>query len=140
MNYRILSIDYGSKRTGLAVTDQFKMIAYGLTTIKTNNLMRFLSYYIYEKNIQKVVVGEPKNDKNQPSVIEKEIQYFISKFCLYFPDIHIDRVEERFTSKLAKKTLFGLKKKYRSNKLILDNISATLILQTYLEKKLMYDV
>ncbi|AGC66946.1 Holliday junction resolvase-like protein [Candidatus Uzinura diaspidicola str. ASNER] len=132
MNYRILSIDYGSKRTGLAVTDQLQMIAYGLPTIKTNNLMRFLSYYIYEENIQKVILGEPKNCKNQPSLIEKEIQYFISKFCIFFPEIYLDRIDERFTSKLAKKTLFGLKKRYRTNKLILDKISATLILQSYL--------
>lgn len=135
MIFRILSIDYGSKRTGLAVTDQFQMIASGLTTIKTNNLMRFLSYFIYEENIKKVVIGEPKNCKNQPSVIEKEIQLFISKFCLYFPEIHIDRIDEKFTSKLAKKTLFGLKKRYRTNKLMLDKISAALILQNYIENK-----
>lgn len=135
MKFKILSIDYGSKRTGLAVTDQFQMIAYGLPTIKTNNLMRFLSYYIYEENIQKVVIGEPKNCKNQPSLIEKEIQYFISKFCTSFPEIYIDRIDEKFTSKLAKKTLYGLKKRYRSNKLILDKISATLILQFYIDKK-----
>lgn len=135
MNYRILSIDYGSKRTGLAVTDKFQMIASSLTTIKTNNLMRFLSYYIYEENIKKVVIGEPKNCNNQPSVIEKEIQLFISKFCLLFPEIHIDRIDEKFTSKLAKKTLFGIKKRYRTNKFMLDKISATLILQSYIDKK-----
>ena len=135
MKIRILSIDYGSKRTGLAVTDQFQIIAYGLATIKTNNLMRFLSYYIYEENIKKVVIGEPKNCKNQPSVIEEEIQIFISKFCLYFPEIHLDRIDEKFTSKLAKKTLFGIKKRYRTNKFVLDKISAALILQSYIDKK-----
>lgn len=134
MNFKVLSIDYGSKRTGLAITDQFQIIAYGLPTIKTNKLMRFLSYYIYEENIQKVVIGEPKNCKNQPSLIEKEIQAFIRQFCIFFPEIYIDRIDEKFTSKLAKKTLFGLKKRYRSNKLILDKISATLILQFYLDK------
>lgn len=132
MNFRILSIDYGSKRTGLAVTDQFQLIASGVTTIKTKNLMHFLSSYIYEENIQKVVIGEPKNWKNLPSVIEKEIQYFISKFCLTFPEIHIERIDERFTSKLAKKTLVGIKKSLKTNKNYLDKISATLILQSYL--------
>ncbi len=135
MNYKIISIDYGSQRTGLAVTDKFQIIASALTTIKTKNLMRFLSYYLYEEKIQKVVIGEPKNYKNQPSDIEKEIQTFISKFCLIFPDINIDRIDERFTSKLAKKTLIGLKKRYRNNKLIIDKISAALILQSYIEKK-----
>lgn len=135
MNYRILSIDYGSKRTGLAVTDPLQMIASGLTTIQTKNLMHFLSYYIYEENIQKVVIGEPKNGKNQPFVIEKEIQFFINKFCFFFPSIHIYRIDERFTSKLAKKTLVGLKKRDRTNKYILDKISATIILQSYINKK-----
>lgn len=135
MNFKILSIDYGSKRTGLAVTDPLQMIASCLTTIQTKNLMHFLSYYIYEENIQKVIIGEPKNYKNQPFLIEKEIQYFIKKFCLFFPSIYIDRVDERFTSKLAKKTLVGLKKRYRTNKNFLDKISATIILQSYIDKK-----
>jgi len=135
MKFRILSIDYGNKRTGLAVTDQLQIIASGLTTIKTKDLMHFLSSYIYEKNIQKVVIGEAKNWKNLPSVIEKEIQYFISKFCLSFPEINIVRTDELFISKLAKKTLVGIKKRDRTNKYILDKISATLILQSYLDKK-----
>lgn len=134
--FRILSIDYGSKRTGLAVTDPLQMIASCLTTIQTKNLMHFLSHYIYEENIQKVVIGEPKNWKNQPSIIEKEIQSFIRKFCIEFPEIHIDRIDERFTSKLAQKTLVGIKKRYRTNKYLLDKISATLILQSYLDKKI----
>lgn len=132
MNFRILSIDYGSKRTGLAVTDQNQLIASGITTIKTKNLMPFLSSYIFEEKIQKVVIGEPKNWKNLPSVIENEIQYFISKFCLSFPEIKIYRIDERFTSKLAKNTLFCIKKRIQTNKKILDKISATLILQSYL--------
>lgn len=134
MTYRILSIDYGIKRTGLAITDPFQIIASGLITIKTDNLMRFLSYYLYEENIKKVIIGEPKNCKNQPSVIEKEIQLFISKFCLFFPKINLDRIDEKFTSKLAKNTLFGLKKRYRTNKFVLDKISATFILQSYIDK------
>jgi putative Holliday junction resolvase len=135
MKFKILSIDYGSKRTGLAITDPLQKIASGLITIKTNNLMNFLSYYIYEENIQKVVIGEPKNWKNQPFVIEKEIQSFISKFCIFFPEILIDRIDERFTSKISKKTLIGLKKRYRTNKFLLDKISATIILQSYIDKK-----
>jgi putative Holliday junction resolvase len=83
MSFRILSIDYGSKRTGLAVTDKFHLIASGVTTIKTKNLMHFLSSYLYEENIQKVVIGEPKNWKNLSFVIENEIQDFINQFCLY---------------------------------------------------------
>lgn len=135
MIFRILSIDYGNKRTGLALTDPLQIIASGITTIKTDNLMHFLSYFLYEKNIQKVVIGKSKNWKNMPSVIEKEIQYFINKFRLSFPEINIDRIDECFTSKLAKKTLFCSKKRDRTNSSILDRISATLILQNYLEKK-----
>lgn len=135
MNFRILSIDYGIKRTGLAVTDTLQIIASGLTTIKTKNLMHFLSYYIYEENIQKVVIGESKNWKNEPSLIEKEIQFFIRKFCFFFPEIHIDRINEHLTSKLAKKTIVSIKKKYRTNKFLIDKISATIILQYYIDKK-----
>lgn len=141
MKLKILSIDYGSKRTGLAVTDTFQLIASGLTIIKTKNLMHFLNVYLYEEKIQKVIVGEQKNLKNLPYVIEKEIQFFIRKFCLYFPDILIDRIDECFTSKLAYLTLFGIKKRFKTNKNYLDKISATLILQSYLiqNKKEKYD-
>lgn len=97
--------------------------------------MRFLNFYIYEENIQKVIIGEPKSCNNQPSGIEKEIQNFINKFCLYFPEIILDRIDERFTSKVSKKMLIGLKKRDRTNKYLLDKISATLILQSYIEKK-----
>lgn len=135
MNFRILSIDYGSKRTGLAISDPMLLIAISLPSIKTKKLMQFLYYYIYEENIQKVVVGEPKNWKNLFSIIENEIQSFIKRFCIEFPKIKIDRIDERFTTLVAKKTLVGIKKKYRTNKYILNQISATLILQSYLDKK-----
>lgn len=135
MKYRILSIDYGRKRTGLAVTDLLQKMAFGIATIKTNYLMHFLSSYIYEENIQKVVIGEPKNWNNKHFLIEKEIQSFISKFYLFFPKINIERIDERFTSKLSKKTLFFFKKKSKTNKFLLDKISATIILQSYIEKK-----
>lgn len=135
MNFKILSIDYGSKRTGIAISDPLNIIARGLPSIKTKKLMNFLNFCIYEENIQKVVIGEPKNCKNIKSFLEKEIQSFIKNFYLSFPEIYIERIDERFTTKVAKKTLVGIKKKYRTNKSILDNISATLILQSYLDNK-----
>lgn len=135
MNFKILSIDYGNKRTGLAVSDSLQLIAIGLPSINTKKLMNFLNSYIYEENIQKIVIGEPKNCKNIFSVFEKEIQSFIKIFCIFFPSVSIDRFDERFTTKIATKTLLCVKKKYRTNKYILDNISATLLLQSYLDKK-----
>lgn len=135
MNFKILSIDYGSIRTGIAISDPLQLIATGLTSIKTRNLIKFLNNYIYEENIQKIIIGESRNIKNILTLLEKEIQFLIKKIYISFPDIHVERIDERFTTKISKKTLVGIKKKYRKNKFILDKISATLILQSYLDKK-----
>ncbi|WP_103326645.1 Holliday junction resolvase RuvX [Bacteroidetes bacterium endosymbiont of Geopemphigus sp.] len=138
---RILAIDYGSKRTGLATTDPLELIASGLKTVATEELMVFLEYYLPREEIHAVVVGEPKLWNNEPSLIEKDIQKFIKKFRVRFPDIYLDRVDERFTSKVAQYAMIGggLKKKARQNKALIDKISAVLILQSYLDKKKMYD-
>lgn len=134
---RILAIDYGLKRTGLAVTDELKMIASGLTTVATNELMAFLQDYTAKEPVDLFVVGEPKQMDNTPSESEVHIASFIKKLKNRFPSIAITRVDERFTSKMAFKTMIdsGLKKKQRKNKALVDEISATLILQSYLYSK-----
>ncbi|YBU88903.1 MAG: Holliday junction resolvase RuvX [Candidatus Walczuchella monophlebidarum] len=128
---RILAIDYGKKRTGLAVTDPFGMIAFGLKTVKTSELMIFLNSYLSKERVKTLIVGDPKN---QYFDIEKDIQTFIKNFLSIFSEIPVVRVDERFTSKIAKDsiTYIKLKKKYRKNKALIDEISAVLILQDYL--------
>ncbi|WP_342226825.1 Holliday junction resolvase RuvX [Candidatus Walczuchella endosymbiont of Icerya purchasi] len=128
---RILAIDYGKKRTGLAVTDPFGMIAFGLKTVKTSELMIFLNSYLSKERVKTLIVGDPKN---QYFDIEKDIQTFIKNFLSIFYEIPVVRVDERFTSKIAKDsiTYIKLKKKYRKNKALIDEISAVLILQDYL--------
>lgn len=134
---RILAIDYGSKRTGIAVTDQLQLIASGLTTVQTNGLMPFLSTYFSEQKVDAIVIGEPTQRDGAPSNIEGNIQNFIKGFSLKFPNIAVVRVDERFTSKMAFQTMIdsGLKKKQRQNKALVDEISATIILQQFLYTK-----
>lgn len=134
---RILALDYGTKRTGLAVTDELQLIASGLTTVETPNLLDFLKQYFEKETVSTVVIGEPKQRDGNHAKIESEIQTFIAKFQALFPQYSIERVDERFTSKLAFQTLLysGLKKKQRQNKALLDEVSATIILQTYLDRK-----
>ncbi|MFV0540011.1 MAG: Holliday junction resolvase RuvX [Aestuariibaculum sp.] len=134
---RILAIDYGLKRTGIAVTDEMQIIASGLTTVDTTGLMTFLKTYILKENVELFVVGEPKQMDNSVSESEKLIQPFLQKLQKQFPDIPIERVDERFTSKMAFQAMIdgGLKKKQRRNKALIDEISATLILQSYLYSK-----
>lgn len=131
---RILAIDYGTKRTGLAVTDEMQIIASGLTTVHTKQLLGFLEEYIALENVEKFVVGEPKQMDNTASESEVHIQKFLEKLGKRIPHIPIERVDERFTSKMAFQTMIdsGLKKKQRQNKALIDEISATLILQSYL--------
>ncbi|MBC2845666.1 Holliday junction resolvase RuvX [Winogradskyella flava] len=131
---RILAIDYGTKRTGLAVTDEMQIIASGLTTVHTKGLLGFLEDYIAVENVEKFVVGEPKQMDNTASESEVYIQKFLEKLRKRIPHIPIERVDERFTSKMAFQTMIdsGLKKKQRQNKALIDEISATLILQSYL--------
>ncbi|MFN4234098.1 MAG: Holliday junction resolvase RuvX [Bacteroidia bacterium] len=134
---RILAIDYGEKRCGIAVTDSLKIIANGLQTVDTKNLMDFLKNYFQKENVETVVIGEPKRMNNQPSFITPKIEKFILELSQAFPNIKIERMDERFTSKMAFQTMIdaGLKKKDRQNKALVDTISATIILQSYLESK-----
>ncbi len=134
---RILAIDYGMKRTGIAVTDEFQIIASGLTTVSTSTLIPFLKDYIANEEVELFLVGEPKQMDNTASESEALIKPFLSKLQNQFPDIPVQRVDERFTSKMAFQTMIdsGLKKKQRKNKALVDEISATLILQSYLYSK-----
>ncbi|GGD11010.1 Holliday junction resolvase RuvX [Hyunsoonleella pacifica] len=134
---RILAIDYGKVRTGIAVTDELQIIASGLTTVATNELITFLKDYLSKENVELFLVGEPKQLDNTPSESEVLILSFLKKLYKAFPKIPVERVDERFTSKIAFQTMIdsGLKKKQRRNKALVDEISATLILQNYLYSK-----
>ncbi|WP_445957877.1 Holliday junction resolvase RuvX [Yeosuana sp.] len=134
---RILAIDYGMKRTGIAVTDELQLIASGLTTVATTELIKFLKEYTIKETVELFVVGEPKQMDNSPSESEALIIPFIKKLEKAFPNVVIKRVDERFTSKMAFQTMIdsGLKKNQRKNKALIDEISATLILQSYLYSK-----
>ena len=131
---RILAIDYGKIRTGLAVTDEMQIIASGLTTVNTKELITFLKDYLSKEQVELFLVGEPKQMDNTPSESEVLIIPFLVKLENTFPNVPIKRVDERFTSKMATQTLIdsGLKKKQRQNKALLDEVSATIILQSYL--------
>lgn len=131
---RILAIDYGMKRSGLAVTDVFQIIASGLTTVNTKELLAFLKAYTTNEQVELFVVGKPKQMDNSASESEALIIPFLKKLEAQFPTIPIKRVDERFTSKMAFQTMIdsGLKKNQRKNKALVDEISATLILQSYL--------
>ncbi|WP_396212729.1 Holliday junction resolvase RuvX [Flavobacterium sp.] len=131
---RILAIDYGLKRTGIAVTDDFQIIASGLTTIPSETAITFLKDYFSKENVAKVIIGEPKQMNGQPSESTEVIEKFVSKLQKEFPEIKVERVDERFTSKMAFQTMIdsGLKKKQRQNKALIDEIAATIMLQDYL--------
>ncbi len=132
---RILAIDYGVKRIGLAVTDEMQMIAFGLITVPTTEIFYYLSNYIQKEKVDLIVVGEPKQMDNTASESEVHILPFIEKMKEKFPTIPIKRHDERFTSKMAFQTMLdsGMKKKQRRNKALIDEISATIILQDYLK-------
>ena len=131
---RILAIDYGTKRTGIAVTDAMQIIASGLTTVNTSELITFLKTYTAKEQVDKIVVGLPKQMDNTESESEVHIKKFLVKLGKEIPCISVDRVDERFTSKMAFQTMIdsGLSKKKRRNKALVDEISATLILQSYM--------
>ncbi len=134
---KILALDYGKKRTGIAVTDDMQIIASGLTTIDTDVLFEFLENYLKNEKVELFLIGEPKQMDYTVSEIEKLILPFIDKLKKKFPQIPIKRVDERFTSKMAFQTMIdsGLSKKQRQNKALVDQISATIILQSYLYKE-----
>lgn len=131
---RILAFDYGQKRTGLAVTDELQIIASGLTTVNTPEIFDFLENYLQTEDVELFLIGEPRQMDYTPSESEQFIRPFIEELKKRYPRIPLQRVDERFTSKMAAQTLFdsGLKKKKRQNKALLDEVSATLILQSYL--------
>jgi len=131
---RILAIDFGQKRTGIAVTDELKIIASGLTTVNTKDLLSFLKDYTSKESVELFIVGKPKQMDNTDSESEEFIKPFLKSLLTNFPSIHMKRVDERFTSKMAFQTMIdsGLKKKQRQNKALVDEISATIILQSYL--------
>lgn len=133
---RILAIDYGKKRTGLAVTDPLRIIASGLTTVETPQLFSFLKDYFLKEKVEIVIIGEPKQMDGTPSESAEMIEKFIIQFRQEFPTIKIERMDERFTSKMASKTLLdsGLKKKKRQDKALIDEVAATIMLQDYLNK------
>ncbi|MGG8494832.1 Holliday junction resolvase RuvX [Tenacibaculum sp. TC6] len=134
---RILAIDFGKKRTGIAVTDELQIIASGLTTVTTDNLIDFLKEYISKENVELFIIGKPKQLNNEDSESEALILPFLEKLTKEIPSIPFQRVDERFTSKMAFQTMIdsGLTKKQRQNKSLIDEISATIILQSYLYSK-----
>ena len=134
---RILAIDYGNKRVGLAVTDELQIVANGLTTVHAKDLFDFLENYIQKETVELIVVGEPLDMQNRPSDASRFIDPVINKLNKQFPSIPVKRMDERFTSKMAMKTMLdaGLGRKARQNKALVDTISATIILQSYLEQQ-----
>jgi len=135
---RVLALDYGEKRTGIAVTDELQIIASGLATIETKSIFSFLTTYLKKENVELFIVGEPKQMDNTASESEQFIKLFIEKLRTTFPKIPVKRIDERFTSKIAFQSMIesGLNKKQRQNKSLIDEISATLILQSYLHRKI----
>lgn len=134
---RIVALDYGKVRTGIAVTDELQIIASGLTTVETKELLNFLRKYVQEEKVEKFVIGEPKQMNNLPSESEELIKPFLRTLEGVFPKIPVERQDERFTSKMAFQTMIdsGLNKKQRRDKALVDEISATIILQAYLNRK-----
>ena len=134
---RILAIDYGLKRTGIAVTDEMQIIASGLTTIASETAIAFLKEYFSKEKVERVLIGEPKQMNGEPSESAEIIEKFVVLFINAFPEMKIERVDERFTSKMAFQTMIdsGLKKKQRQNKALFDELSATIMLQDYLSRK-----
>jgi putative Holliday junction resolvase len=133
---RILALDYGVKRTGIAVTDEMQIIASGLATVATKELLTYLEGYFKSENVELVLIGEPRQMDNTASESEVYIQEFLKKFSEKFPQMQMKRVDERFTSKMAFQSMIdsGMSKKKRKDKALVDEISATIILQSYLYK------
>ena len=134
---RILSIDYGKKRTGLAVTDSLQIIAGGLATVSTSELFDYLTQYVSREAVERIVIGEPRQPNGQPSENMVRVQQFVNRWRKQRPDIPIEFYDERFTSVLAHQAMLdaGLKKKVRQDKALVDEISATIILEDYLRSR-----
>ncbi|MBO5824166.1 MAG: Holliday junction resolvase RuvX [Prevotella sp.] len=134
---RILSIDYGKKRTGLAVTDPLKIIAGGLATVLTHELFQFLHDYTQKEQVELIIIGEPKQPNGLPSENLARVQQFVNRWRKAMPQIPIEYFDERYTSVLAHRAMIdgGLKKKDRQNKALVDEISATILLQNYMDSR-----
>ena len=134
---RILSIDYGKKRTGLAVTDPLQIIAGGLATVATSELFDYLKDYVAREEVERMVIGEPKQPNGQPSEILQRVQQFVNRWRKAMPQIPIEYYDERFTSVLAHQAMLdgGLKKKARQDKALVDEISATIILEDFMRSR-----
>ena len=134
---RVLAVDYGTKRVGLAVTDPLQIIANPLDTLPSNDAPEFIRNYCDKEQVDLLLVGEPKRMNNEASNVETQIQSFINRLFKILPKLKIERIDERFTSKMAFQAMIdgGMKKKDRQIKGNIDKISATIILQTYLDRK-----
>jgi len=134
---KALGIDYGTKRTGIAITDAMQIIASGLTTVATHTLDDFISNLVQKETIECFVVGDPKNLDGTATDSTGHVNGFVKRIKQTYPDIPIYQIDERFTSKIAKQTILasGAKKKVRQNKALVDQVSATIILQNYLDYK-----
>lgn len=134
---RIVSIDYGKKRTGLAVTDPLQIVPGGLATVSTSTLFEFLSDYVQKEPVERIVIGEPRQPNGQPSENLARVQQFVNRWRKAMPQIPIEYFDERFTSVLAHQAMLdgGLKKKARQDKALVDEISATIILEDYMRSK-----
>ena len=134
---RILSIDYGKKRTGLAVTDPLQLIAGGLATVSTSELFDWLKAYLAKEPVERIVIGEPRQPNGQPSENLERVQQFVNPWRKAVPEVPIEFYDERFTSVLAHQAMLdgGLKKKARQDKALVDEISATIILEDYLRSR-----
>ena len=134
---RILSIDYGKKRTGLAVTDPLQLIAGGVATVSTSTLFDYLKQYVAQESVERIVIGEPRQPNGEPSENLERVRQFVNRWRKAMPDIPIEFYDERFTSVLAHQAMIdgGLKKKARQDKALVDEISATIILQDYMRSR-----
>ena len=134
---RILSIDYGKKRTGLAVSDPLQLIAGGLATVATSDLWDYLQQYVAREQVERIVIGEPRQPNGQPSENLARVQQFVNRWRKAMPQIPIEYYDERYTSVLAHQAMLdaGLRKKARQDKALVDEISATIILEDYLRSR-----
>ena len=134
---RLLALDYGTKRVGIAVTDELQMIASGLCTVRTHDCMDFLIEYLSKESVSTIVMGMPKNLRNQNTDATPYVKGFAKQIRKQFPEMKVELIDERFTSKIAFQSMIdgGLKMKARQDKALVDEVSATLILQSYMEQQ-----
>lgn len=134
---RLLALDYGTKRVGIAITDEFQMIASGLCTVRAHDCMDFLKDYLSKETVSDIVIGLPKDLNDKKTDATPYVKGFAKQIRNEFPDLDVHFIDERFTSKIAFQSMIdgGLKKKDRQNKALVDEVSATLILQSFMEQK-----